>query len=215
MKTVDKSIICLNVHFPACSGERGQTPAVSDDLAELNPGQPAYPPRLGAQGPVLYARGALDLLHRRRVAIFASVKTTGASILRALAWARGWSSDDGVVISGFHSPLEQECLALLLKRGMPVIVCPAREIGTYRLPQAWRAPLQGGGLLVLSQFTAHRRVSTATCAARNALVARCADEVVVLHAHGGGQIEHLVHDASKAGKPVAYLANDQHARSRR
>jgi len=47
--------------------------------------------------------------------------------------------DDGVtVISGFHTPVEKECLRILLRGSQPVIICPARSIEGMRIPPTWK-----------------------------------------------------------------------------
>ncbi|MBA3707606.1 MAG: hypothetical protein H0W83_02155, partial [Planctomycetes bacterium] len=56
------------------------------------------------------------------------------------------------VIGGFHSPMEQECLALLLKGRQPIVICPARGIDEMRLAIAWREAISAGRLLVISPF---------------------------------------------------------------
>ncbi len=211
---LDRSMTYAETHYQARSAGAARTANASGGPTQLRPGEPAYPGHLGPAGPVLYFRGAPELLHQRRVAIFASIKSPGAAILRALAWARDWPGTNGVVISGFHSPIEQECMSLLLRRRVPLIVCPAREVGTYRLPKAWRGPLEDGRLLVMSKFAAERRVTASTSVARNGLVAHLADEIVVLHTSVGGQVEHLVRCAHAAGKPVLWLADEQHRNGR-
>ena len=45
------------------------------------------------------------------------------------------------VISGFHSPLEKDCLELLLRGDQLIVICPARNIENMRMPAAWRGPL--------------------------------------------------------------------------
>lgn len=171
-------------------------------VQELRPGSTAYPPRLGAAGPTLYACGDVGVLRLRLVGIFASTKATGAAILRSLAWARSFSESNCAVISGFHSPLERECLVWLLRRQIPLIACPAREIATYRLPAEWREAVKAAQMLVLSPFRTERRMNAQTSAKRNALVAALADECVVLHASPGSATERLVAEIKARGKRI-------------
>jgi len=51
------------------------------------------------------------------------------------------------VISGFHSLVEQECLAVLLRGPQPVIVCPARGLARMRLKREYKEPMVAGRLL--------------------------------------------------------------------
>ena len=50
--------------------------------------------------------------------------------------------DAGVaVIGGFHSPIEKDCLDLLLRGTQPVIICPARNIENMRIGKEYRESL--------------------------------------------------------------------------
>jgi hypothetical protein len=104
-----------------------------------------------------------------------------------------WRDTGRCIISGFHSPVEQECLRILLRGTPPIILCPARSL-PQRLPEDWRAPLADGRLLILSAFTvAEKRVTTELATRRNALVAALVDEVYFAHITPGGQTEQLTH----------------------
>ena len=64
--------------------------------------------------------------------------------------------DAGVpVIGGFQTPMEHECLRLLLRGTQPVVVCPARGIDNMRIPRDWGTALEDGRLLVLSTLPGH------------------------------------------------------------
>ena len=74
------------------------------------------------------ALGNLNALSSRRlVALFCSVKCPGDLILKTYDLARDLRQAGVAVISGFHSPMERECLDILLRGTQPVIVCRARE----------------------------------------------------------------------------------------
>ena len=62
---------------------------------------------------------------------------------------------------GFHSPVEKECLRILLRGDAPVILCPARGL-LQRLPAPWAIAVTGGRMLILSVCNDdERRVTTA------------------------------------------------------
>src|SRR5438876_1122861 len=114
----------------------------------------------------------------RKLALLCSVRCPGALILRTYDLARALRDAGVTVASGFHSPMEQECLRLLLRGRQPVVVCPARSVERMRLPAEWKPAIEAGRLLVLSPFAPHQRRMTADLAAkRNAFVAALADEV--------------------------------------
>jgi hypothetical protein len=126
----------------------------------LSPASPCYPEgvrrALGDRAPAsITARGNLDILQRRVVAFFCSVKCPGNLILQVYDLARTLREVGVTVAGGFHSPLERECLTLLLRGTEPVIMCLARDIAEMRVPSAWRVPLEQGRLLLLSPFRGH------------------------------------------------------------
>lgn len=153
----------------------------------------------------MYFRGDHRLLDRTLVGVFASVKSSGKAILGALAWARAFSESDSAVISGFHSPLEQECLTILLTRGVPVIACPAREIRSYRIAPTWAAAIEAGKMLLLSRFESEGRITRTTSDTRNDLVARLSASIVLLSLSEGGRIEKLARDFEANGITVHRL----------
>src|SRR2546427_6671391 len=119
------------------------------DIRRLGQGDPSYPPGLR---PLLGDRalttlttlGNLDILQRQKLALFCSVKCPGNLILQTYDLACALRDAGVTVIGGFHSPMEKECLSLLLRGTQPVIICPARSIERMRLPAEWQMPLAEG-----------------------------------------------------------------------
>ena len=150
--------------------------------------------------------GNLDILRHPLLALFCSVRCPGNLILQTYDLARALRDAGTVVVGGFHTPMEKECLALLLRGSQPVVVCPARSIEGFRLPSTWKTPLAEGRLLLLSPFPAGQRRATADLAAtRNAFVANIAERVFVAHAAPGGRTSALCQDILAAGKPLLTL----------
>ena len=73
-----------------------------------------------AEPPALSAIGNRELLKCRLLAFFCSVKCPGNLILQTYDLARALRDACVPVIGGFHSPMEKECLALLLRGTQPV-----------------------------------------------------------------------------------------------
>jgi predicted Rossmann fold nucleotide-binding protein DprA/Smf involved in DNA uptake len=174
----------------------------------LQPGDPAYPvAQLKAAGhekrPVA-TRGDVALLAQHQfIALFCSVRCPGELILKTYDLARALRDAGVPVIGGFHSPMEKECLRLLLRGRQPVVVCPARSIENMRFPSEWRPPLAEGRLLLLSPFSSSQRRPTAELAAlRNDFVAALAHGVFVAHATPGGKTEAFARKVLDWGKPV-------------
>jgi predicted Rossmann fold nucleotide-binding protein DprA/Smf involved in DNA uptake len=176
----------------------------------LGIGSPAYPvplrERLGMCAPAeLHTLGNLDLLRLPKTALFCSVRCPGNVILSAYDQAARWRDEGRCIISGFHSPVEQECLRILLRGTPPIILCPARAL-PQRIPAEWQTPLAEGRLLILSGFTAaEKRVTTELAARRNALVAALADEVCFAHITPGGQSDRLTHGLASWRVPFLTL----------
>jgi predicted Rossmann fold nucleotide-binding protein DprA/Smf involved in DNA uptake len=160
--------------------------------------------RLGAHAPPnLSALGSLDLLGLRMTPLFCSTRCPGDAILSAYDQAQRWRDEGRCVIGGFHSPIEKECLKILLRGRKPIIICPARGIETMRLPREWRADIDNGRLLLLSAFPKKiRRPTAATADRRNQLVAALADEIAFFHITPGGKMDKLRVQAEGLGIPV-------------
>ncbi|HEY5910764.1 MAG TPA: hypothetical protein VJA21_09200 [Verrucomicrobiae bacterium] len=84
--------------------------------------------------PEVTVLGDPALLRRQKLALFCSVKCPGDLILRAYDYAKKLRDDGVTVIGGFHSPVEKECLRILLRGTQPVIICPARSLANMRVP---------------------------------------------------------------------------------
>ena len=166
----------------------------------LSPDDFRYPlrmrERLGSEVPAqLSAVGNLDLLGLPKTALFCSVNCPGSAILSTYDQAAQWRESGRCVISGFHSPVEEECLRILLRGTQPIIICPARTL-PKRVPAEWRQALAVGRLLVLSVFEVTENRKTKELAMRrNEFVAALADELWFAHITPGGQMEKLAQRA--------------------
>ena len=167
-----------------------------------------YPPRLrermGDAAPAQLATlGNLDLLVLPKTALFCSVHCPGNVILTTYDQAAKWRDTGRCVISGFHSPVEKECLRILLRGTQPIIICPARTL-PQRAPPQWRQALADGRLLILSGFAAdEKRITTELATRRNEFVATLADELWFAHITPGGQMDKLAQGAVRWATPMA------------
>jgi predicted Rossmann fold nucleotide-binding protein DprA/Smf involved in DNA uptake len=160
--------------------------------------------RLGADAPAcLYATGKVSILRHHLLGLVCSIRCPGNIILKTLDAVRVLRDAGVVVIGGFHSPMEKECLDILLRGKQPVILCPARALKGLRLTQGARQAWKDGRLLILSTFADSVRRTTSTLAVqRNNLVAALADAVWAPHAAPGGKTWQTVHGALERGQPV-------------
>ena len=87
---------------------------VIDRNSQSYPISPAK--RLGKDTPVrLWAIGRLDLIGISKTALFCSKSCPGDAILAVMDQAQKWRDQGRCIISGFHSPIEKECLQILLR----------------------------------------------------------------------------------------------------
>jgi predicted Rossmann fold nucleotide-binding protein DprA/Smf involved in DNA uptake len=166
-------------------------PAHAGLAVTLTAGDAAYPPqllaRLGQQAPAsLTLVGNASLLALPKTALFCSAQCPGSAILPAYDQAARWRDGGRCVIGGFHSPVESECLRILLRGTSPVIICPAR--GPFkRIPPDWQKALDAGNLLIVSAFPATEvRVTAELARRRNEVAAALADEAWFAHITPGG-----------------------------
>ena len=157
----------------------------------------------GFSGSKLWFIGNQDILNAPLVGLFCSIRCPGNVILRTYDLARALREAGVPVIGGFHSPMEKECLDLLLRGWQPVVICPARSISRMRIPMGWRNPLAEGRLLIVSPFDEKQKRATAALAEeRNRLVSLLASEFFIPYAAQAGKTNKICRDLVTAGKPV-------------
>ncbi len=166
--------------------------------------------RLGRDVPSrIWAIGSPEILGEKKVGLFCSVRCPGDAILRAYDTARKLRDEGVTVVSGFHSPVEKECLRILLRGKQPIIICLARAMEKIRMPADWREALDTDRLLLLSPFEKRpRRPTIESSYQRNELVAALADEVLIIHAEPGGSIERVLESVERWKIPKRILVSD-------
>ncbi len=187
------------------------------NITLLNRDERVYPESLvsflGTGSPrTIWALGNREILNNKKIGFFCSAKCPGDLIIKTCDLAKRWRDDGVTIIGGFHSPMEQECLSILLRGKQPVIVCPARGIENMRLKAEYKTPLAEGRLLFLSPFPEKEKRMTADLAvARNRFIAALADNIFVAHAAEGGKIEPLCCELAARGKSLTTLESDANA----
>ena len=162
--------------------------------------------------PQIKSKGNARLLEEPLAALFCSQRCPGDLILKTYDLARAMRDEGVPVIGGFQTPMEKECLRLLLRGNQPVVVCPARGIDNMRVQRDWRAALDENRLLILSPFPSTRRRPTAELAAqRNDLVADLATQVFITHAAPGSKTEAFARKLAALGKPLLTLNSPTNA----
>jgi predicted Rossmann fold nucleotide-binding protein DprA/Smf involved in DNA uptake len=132
-----------------------------------------------------------------------SVQCPGSVVIRALDAARELRDSGVCVIGGFHSPMERECLEILLRGKQAVGYCPAHGLDSLVLTESQSAAVKEGRLVLIAAFPPEIRKATAEQAVqRNDLIADLATALWVPHAAPGGKAWTTVRKSLAVGKPV-------------
>jgi predicted Rossmann fold nucleotide-binding protein DprA/Smf involved in DNA uptake len=183
----------------------------------LSSSDPAFPPQLGPylgdKAPTrICTIGNLNILKSKSVALICSVKCPGNIILQTYDLAQRLRDAGVPVIGGFHSPMERECLRILLRGKQPVIVCPARGLQAMRIPSEHKQVLEESRLLYVSPFSDKlRRATVETALFRNRFVAALAEQIIVPHAAPDSKTFELCRLLISWGRPVHTLVNEANA----
>lgn len=157
-------------------------------------------------GSLLTGKGEQGLLALPAAAFFASRQCSGVAIRAAMDWALQQARAKQAVVSGFHSPLEQSVLKVLLAAVSPVVVVLARPVAGVRLLPEWREALENGNLAMVSKEAVARRLTQQLAIERNTLVAQLAQRIVVAHASPAGALAAQMALWQQAGREVQVLA---------
>lgn len=167
------------VHLVPCSDAPSQ---VVGSWSELATGAAAHP--------VFHFRGPLSLLDTPATAFLCSTQCPGDAILEAYAWARLQCDEHGTIISGFHTPVEQDVLAILARRDARIIWVPARDL-PKKLPATLTEADKEGRLLIVTPFDYAKpdRPTRDSCSKRNQFILRMSPTRYIPHAAPGSALE--------------------------
>lgn len=167
--------------------------------------------RLGEDAPpYIYAIGDPSILRQRLLGLICSIQCPGSIVIKTLDAARALRDAGAAVIGGFHSPMEQEFLDILLRGDQPVVLCAAKGLRGLRMGQAARQAAADGRLLAISPFDDNVRRTTATQAVqRNDLVAALSEILLAPHAAPGGKTWTTIGAALSHGQMVCTLEDDE------
>ncbi len=160
------------VHLCPCSAA---PPQVIGPWSELATGTAAHP--------LFHFRGPLSLLDTPATAFLCSTQCPGDTILEAYAWARCQCDERATVMSGFHTPVEQDVLAILARRDARIIWVPARDL-PKKIPAELTQAAAEQRLLILSPFDYGRpdRPTRESCSQRNQFIIRMNPRRYIAHA---------------------------------
>ncbi len=148
------------------------------------------------------------MLNHPMLAILSSAKCPASLILKAHDYAKEIRDGETGIICGFHSPTEQEVLAVLLKGTCPIVIVLGRRLEKVRLPAAWKAEIEKGRVLVISSFKENQAYVSKEMSMnmkRNDLAARIAGRVLIVHASEGGSLHSQVEKWKSEGIKIESL----------
>lgn len=177
------------------------------EMITLRKGDHLYPRPIAefvAGCPTLTGLGNISILDESsKIGFVSSVRCPGNLILQTYDVARTFRDEGRTVIGGFHSPMEKECLFILLKGRQPIVVFLARDLTRFRVPSEWRRALLDGRLLILSAFPGAPRPTVDLAVRRNLLVAALSDEIFITHAQPGSKTEAFARTVAAWGKSLS------------
>ena len=182
-----------------------------EHLATVKIGTPGYPARLASSNLIeppamLWAYGPIDIIAEPTIGLFCSSQCSGSIILKTFDVITKMRDEGQIIIGGFHSVMEWECLGVLLRGRQPVVWVPARSIAGMRLKPGLQPAFEEGRLLILSPFTpAQNRITKALAQQRNRFVGTLADRIFVPHAAPGSRTLAHCSELSAMGKKIATI----------
>ncbi len=150
----------------------------------MKPAPVALPPLCAQRAGIesasrIVGAGATALLAEPLLGFIASRECPGHVLLETLDCVPEWVKAGRVIVSGFHSPLEQQVLRSVLRRKGRVVKVLARGMTDYRPTTEEREPLAAGRMLVITACPPEvRRITRETALARNRLVLALASEII-------------------------------------
>lgn len=139
--------------------------------------------------------GETALLTEPLLGLIASRECPGHVLLETLDRVPEWVKVGRVLVSGFHSPLEQQVLRSMFRRKGRVVKVLARGMTEYHPQPDEREPLAGGRMLVITACPPEvRRTTRETALDRNQLVLALASEIIAPYVADGSPLAALLNE---------------------
>ena len=150
--------------------------------------------RLGAEAQRSWSGvGNTALLNEPLLGLIASRQCPGDILLQTIDRIPQWITEQRIILSGFHAPLEQQILHSLLRRKGRTVKLLARGLTDYRIPTEERPALDAGRLLILTACPPEiRRTTRTTALERNRLILTLAPDTLTPHIAPGSPLAALV-----------------------
>ncbi len=182
--------------------------STSLNLQTTPPDDPAYPTALKTctafkSVPSLNAIGNMGLLSQNSIALFCSVQCPNDLILKTYDLVQALRDRGITIISGFHTPIEQDCLKILRRGTQAMIHCPARSLHKIRLSPEQKQAIGENRLLLISPFSAsYPRVTAELAEKRNEVIGAIAHTIFIAYAAPNSKTLAFAQRLMAAGKCV-------------
>jgi predicted Rossmann fold nucleotide-binding protein DprA/Smf involved in DNA uptake len=155
------------------------------------------PPKLWCLGePAILTRKLLGILSARQIDSDLALKS--AQLLKQLG-----SLEEVSFVGGWHSPLEEEALRILLAQAAPIVFCIPKSLNRFLVPLDVKNRVSQRKVLLLTHCSPKaKRISRYASIRRNQLVMGLATALLVLSAPPGSASLKLAKSALRVGKPV-------------
>jgi len=142
--------------------------------------------------------GNAELLNGPLLCVIASRSCPGNILLQTVEQVPEWVKTGKVIISGFHSPLEQQVLRSALRRNGRVVKVLARGMSVFRTAPEEKEAVLAGNMLVVTAFPSTvKRTTRETALERNRLALALAEERCIPWVDEGSPLrEFLVYSSS-------------------
>ena len=148
--------------------------------------------------------GNISLLDQPKHGFLCSRCTKSSVILPCLDWAVGHAHGDAVVMSTFHSEMEDAVLDMLLPGTCPIILVLGRSL--YKIvPEKLRPALDSGRLLIVS-ISNQGRISRESAFAANEYICKNSDSITFGYLSHNSSLRTLYDDVVANNKQVQVIS---------
>jgi predicted Rossmann fold nucleotide-binding protein DprA/Smf involved in DNA uptake len=152
----------------------------------------------------LWGVGNPAILNSRRLGILSARQIDSDLALKSSQLIKELPSLKGVAfVSGWHAPLEEEALRILINHGAQLVFCVSKSLNRFIPPAGLRGRVENRGALLLTHCSPKaKRISRDASIRRNELVTGLATALLVLSAPPGSASLDIAKSALRRGKPV-------------
>ena len=152
----------------------------------------------------MYYLGNISLLDQPKHGFLCSRCTKSSVILPCLDWAVSHAHGDAVVMSTFHSEMEDAVLDMLLQGTCPIILVLGRSL--YKVvPEKLLPALDSGRLLIMS-ISNQKRISRESAFAANEYICNNSDSITFGYLSQDSSLRTLFDDAVTKSKQVQVIS---------